>query len=144
MRKTINYTPVGDALLDKSILLAIRIVFLNKHLTSEKKEYVLSKQILRSGTSPGAMIREAKNAETGKDFIHKLSIGQKEIAETLYWLDLLFHTEYLSKKEYESLRKDTIELQKIVRSAILTRKKNLGFKFLLFTAIALTTIYTML
>lgn len=72
----------------KIFLFAILIVNLYKYLTIEKKEYVLSKQLLRSGTNPGAMVREAFNGESDKDFIHKLKIGQKEIGETMYWLEL--------------------------------------------------------
>ncbi len=83
------YKKRRDPLGDKTFLFAIRIVKLHKYLKGEKQEYTLSKQILRSGTSPGAMVREAQNAESGKDFIHKLCIAQKEIAETQYWIELL-------------------------------------------------------
>ncbi|MEO6758780.1 MAG: four helix bundle protein [Saprospiraceae bacterium] len=109
---------------EKSMALAIRIVNLYKYLVLEKKEFVLSKQILRSGTSPGANIREAQNAESTDDFIHKLGIAQKETDETLYWLELLLRTNYLSETEYQSLTEDTTEILKLVRSAILTKKKN--------------------
>lgn len=74
---------------EKSFDFAVRVVNFYKFLISEKKEYVLSKQLLRAGTNPGAMVREAFNAESNKDFIHKLSIGQKEIGETIYWLELI-------------------------------------------------------
>lgn len=94
-------------LLEKSLLFAVRIVRLYKYLVEEKKEFVLSKQLLRAGTCPGAMIREAVNAESNSDFIHKLGIAQKEIAETAYWLELLFRTEYLSENEYKSIAKDS-------------------------------------
>jgi len=82
---------------EKSFAFAIRIVKLYKFLVS-KKETVLSKQLLRCGTSVGANIREAINAESRADFIHKLSTSQKEISETGYWLDLLYNTEYLKEK----------------------------------------------
>lgn len=84
-----------NILKDKSLLFAIRIVNLYKFLLSDHKEYVLSKQVLRSGTSVGAMIREAEFGQSKLDFIHKLSIAQKEINETLYWLELLHKTDYL-------------------------------------------------
>jgi len=109
---------------EKSMALAIRIVNLYKYLVAEKKEYVLSKQILKSGTSPGANIREAQNGESTNDFIHKLGIAQKETDETLYWLELLFRTNYLSESEFQSLSNDTDEVLRLVRSAILTKKKN--------------------
>src|ERR1044072_5761902 len=84
---------------EKSFLFALRVVKLYKHLKTDKKEFVLSKQLLRSGTSIGANIREAKNAESTADFIHKLSIAQKETDETLYWLELLYKSEYLTDNE---------------------------------------------
>lgn len=109
---------------EKSMNLAVRVVNLYKHLVTEKKEYVLSKQLLKSGTSPGANIREAQNGESVPDFIHKLGIAQKETDETLYWLELLHRTKYLSDTEFQSMYQDTDELLRMVRSAILTKKKN--------------------
>ena len=91
----------NDPLSEKSMKLAIRIVNLSRYLNSEKKEFVISRQISRSGTNPGAMVREAKNAESGLDFIHKLGIAQKEVGETQFWLELLFQTEYISKNEFD-------------------------------------------
>ncbi|MBL7737959.1 MAG: four helix bundle protein [Chitinophagaceae bacterium] len=108
---------------DKSFAFAVRVAKLYKHLSESKKEFVLSKQLLRSGTSIGANIREANNAESSADFIHKLAIAQKETDETLYWLELLFSIELLTKKEYDSLYSDANELLKIIRSSILTVKK---------------------
>ena len=78
----------------------------------------MSKQVLRSGTNPGAMIREAANAESAADFIHKLSIAQKETGETLYWLELLFKTDYLNAIEYESISNDVEEIMRLIRSSI--------------------------
>jgi len=104
--------------------LAVRVVHLYKYLVTEKKEYVLSKQLLKSGTSPGANIREAQNGESVADFIHKLGIAQKETDETLYWLELLHCTKYLSDTEFQSMYQDTDEMLRIIRSAILTKKKN--------------------
>ena len=111
---------------DKSFQLAIRIINLRKFLTENKNEFVISKQILRSGTSVGAMVREAMNAESKPDFIHKLSIAQKECDETLYWLELLFETKFLTKKEWESIYNEATEVLKIIRSIIITTKKSLA------------------
>lgn len=115
-----------NILKDKSFLFAIRIVNVYKYLNSEKKEFVLSKQLLRSGTSIGANIREAKNAESGMDFIHKLAIAQKECDETLYWLELLFETKFIAENEFQSILNEAEELLKMLRSSILTKKKNLN------------------
>jgi len=82
----------------------------------------LSQQILRAGTSVGAMIREAEHAESRKDFLHKLNIGLKEINECDYWLDLLFVTDYLNKKMYDSIKKDSGELLKMLIASIKTTK----------------------
>lgn len=79
----------SNILAKKTLEFSIRIVRLFQYLNTEKKEFILSKQLLRSGTNPGAMVREASMAESGLDFIHKLSIAQKEICETRYWLELL-------------------------------------------------------
>ena len=109
---------------EKSFLFAIRIVRLYQQLTEMKKEYVMSKQLLRSGTSIGALVREAQNAESSKDFIHKLSISQKECDESVYWLELLKATEYINEPEFESLKNDATELLKMLRSSIITSKQN--------------------
>jgi four helix bundle protein len=109
---------------DKSFAFAIRIVKLYKHLCESKKEFVLSKQLLRSGTAVGALVREAQNAESKADFIHKLGISQKECDETIYWLELLKETEYLKETEFESINNEAVELLKMLRSAIITSKKN--------------------
>lgn len=110
---------------DKSFAFAIRIVKLNKHLCENKKEFVLSKQLLRSGTAVGALVREAQNAESKADFIHKLGIAQKECDETMYWLELLQETEFINQAEFESIHNEAIELLKMLRSAIITSRKNL-------------------
>lgn len=114
-----------NVLLSKSFVFAIRIIKLYKYLSSDKKEYVLSKQLLRSGTAVGALVREAQNAESKKDFIHKLSIAQKECDETSYWVELLKETEYLNSGEFESIHQNAIELLKIIKSSILTIKQKL-------------------
>lgn len=108
---------------NKSFQFAVRTVNLYKVLLSERKEFVMSKQLLRSGTSVGANVREAVNAQSTADFIHKLSISQKECDETLYWLELLKETNYITETEFESLHNDATELLKIIRSIILTTKQ---------------------
>jgi four helix bundle protein len=108
----------------KSFELAIRGVNFYKYLVAEKKEYIMSKQFLRSVTSVGANVREAVNAQSKPDFIHKLSISQKECDESLYWLELLKETNYISAIEFESIYQQNIEVLKIIRSIIITSKKN--------------------
>jgi len=109
----------------KSFSFAVRIVNLYKYLCDSKKEYVLSKQILRSGTSVGAMIREAEHAESNSDFVHKMAIAQKEINETIYWLELLCETKYISATEFENLNADAVEIIKMLTSSIKTVKQKL-------------------
>ena len=105
--------------------MAIRTVKLFKFLQEEKKEFIMSKQILRAGTNPGAMVREAANAESRMDFVHKLGIAQKETGETQYWLELLHATNYINDVEFESFYQDTDEVMRLLRSSILTKKKNI-------------------
>jgi four helix bundle protein len=114
-----------NPLKDKSFHFALNIVKLYKLLTEEKREYIMSKQLLRSGTSIGANIREGQNAQSKPDFIHKFSIAQKECDETLYWLELLHQSEYLEEKEFTSIHSDATELLKMLRSSILTTKQNI-------------------
>lgn len=106
---------------EKSFLFAIEIVGLYKVL-AERKEFVLSKQVLRSGTSIGANIREAEHAQSKADFIHKLSISLKEANETEYWLDLLYETKYINQIEFEYIKPKIIELLKLLTSIINTSK----------------------
>ncbi|MBP0018793.1 MAG: four helix bundle protein [Cyanobacteria bacterium SBLK] len=113
---------------DKSFAFAIRIVNLNKYLCSNKKEYTLSKQLLRSGTAIGALVREAEQAESKADFIHKLAIALKEANETEYWILLLRETDYLTTKESESILNDLIELLKLLTSIIKTSKQKINKK----------------
>ena len=94
-------------------------------LSAEKKEFVLSKLLLRSGTSIGALVRESEHAESKSDFIHKLAIAQKEANETNYWLELLFQSEYLNQSQFESLYSDLIEINKILASIIISTKRSL-------------------
>ena len=107
---------------DKSFAFALRIVKMYKFLV-DKKEYVLSKQLLRSGTAIGALVREAEHAESKADFIHKMAIAQKEANETDYWIELLFQSQYLDNSEYHSISKDIEELNKILASIIITSKE---------------------
>ncbi|MCL1969607.1 MAG: four helix bundle protein [Bacteroidetes bacterium] len=113
-----------NVLKGKSFTFAIRVVNLYKYLCEDKKEFVLSKQILRCGTSVGAMVREAEYAESIADFIHKMAIAQKEINETIYWLELLKETKYISTKDFESLNIEAIEIIKLITTTIKTSKKN--------------------
>ena len=110
---------------EKSLKFAIRIVNLYKYLCDEKREFVLSKQVLKSGTSVGAMIREAEYAESKTDFVHKMAIAQKESNETIYWLELLQATDYISSVEFESINSDAVEVIKMITSSIKTTKKSL-------------------
>ena len=110
----------------KSFAFAIRIVKLYQFLVDNKKEFILSKQLLRSGTSVGAMIRESEHAESKADFKHKMAIAQKEINETIYWLELLSETGYLSKEQFESINKDAVEIIKLITSIIKSVKSNIN------------------
>lgn len=109
---------------EKTFLLAIEIVELYKYLVEHRKEFVMSKQVLRSGTNPGAMIREAQNAESKKDFIHKLKIAQKEVGETQYWLDLLISTGYIDNTLHSKSYNLSTEVMKMIRSSVMTMSKN--------------------
>lgn len=109
----------------KSFAFAVRIVKLYQYLCEHKKEFVLSKQVLRSGTSVGAMIREAEHAESKADFKHKMGIAQKEINETIYWLELLKETDYLTIEQFENIHTETIEIIKLITSIIKSVKANL-------------------
>lgn len=111
---------------EKALDFAVRIVGLYQYLNTSSSEFVMSKQILRSGTSIGANISEALSAESTSDFIHKLSIALKEVRETLYWLTLLQRTGYLSEIQYQSMMDDCIQLKKILTAIILTSKQKLS------------------
>ena len=107
----------------KSFQFAIRIVNLCKHLRNAKEEYTLSKQLLRSGTSIGANVAEAQQAQSKADFISKLSIALKETTETKYWVRLLATTGYLSEQEYQSIFPDCVEIEKMLTSSVKTAKE---------------------
>ncbi|MBR1666519.1 MAG: four helix bundle protein [Bacteroidaceae bacterium] len=108
----------------KALDFAVRIVNLYKYLCDEKGETVMSKQVLRSGTSIGANISEALGAESKDDFIHKFSVSFKEGNETKFWLMLLHRTSYISDRQFESLMTDCQELRKLMGATIKTAKKN--------------------
>ena len=109
----------------KSKKFAVRIVKLYKYLCNEKSEFVLSKQLLRSGTSIGANIAESECAISEKDFLSKIYIALKECSETIYWLELLYETDYLSLSELESVKSDCIEIKKILSATTKTVKSKL-------------------
>lgn len=106
---------------NKSFDFALRIVKIYQYL-AEKKEFVLSKQLLRSGTSIGALIRESEHAESKADFIHKLSIALKEANESQYWIELLYKSNYVDEKNFKSIQTDIDELLKLLTSIIKTSK----------------------
>lgn len=110
----------------KSKEFAVRIINTFKYLQTEKKEFVLSKQMLRSGTAVGALIKESEFAQSRKDFLNKLYIALKEANETQYWIELLFETEYITKMEFDSLSTDCLELVKILVAITKKMKENLG------------------
>ena len=110
---------------DKSRLFALRIIKLYKYLSEEKKEYVMSKQLLKAGTSIGANVVEAHNAMSKKEFLSKMNISLKETAETEYWIDLLFESEFLTEKEFASVKVDCEEIKKLLVSIIKSTNNNL-------------------
>ncbi len=115
---------MGNVIQEKSKKFAVRIVLLYQAITDDKKEFVMSKQLLRCGTSIGANVREASQAQSKKDFIHKMNIALKEAAETEYWLEILFETNYIPKQEFTNLLSEAKELNKILISIIKTSKNN--------------------
>lgn len=107
---------------DKSYAFALRIIKLYKFLIGEKKEYVLSKQVLRSGTAIGALIKEAEHAQSRADFIHKMNIALKETNETVYWLMLLKDSEYIDESSFNSINTECVEILKLLISIVKTTK----------------------
>lgn len=114
-----------NAIERKSFAFAVRIVRLSQFLREEKREFVLSKQILRSGTSIGANVREAVYAASRKDFINKLHIALKEANETAYWIELLGATEYLTQDMSASIHQDCIELRKLLIQILKSTKERI-------------------
>ena len=113
----------NNVIVGKSKQFAIRIIRLYQHLSTEKKEFTLSKQVLRSGTSIGANVCEGVQAQSRNDFISKMQIALKEASETEYWLELLHETDFISEKEYESIAADCSEVNKILTSIVKTSRK---------------------
>ena len=111
---------MNSVLFEKSKRFAVRIVRLYHYLCEDKKEYIMAKQILRCGTSIGANIAEAQYGITRKDFANKLYIALKECAETHYWLEILFSTDYIDDKQFYSLERDCEELRRMLSSATKT------------------------
>lgn len=117
------YTNIMDNVIEnKSFQFAIRIVRLYKFLCEEKKEYILSKQLLRAGTSIGANITESQQAQSKPDFVSKISIALKEASETKYWIKLLGATEYLSENQTKSILDDCVEIEKILVTILKSAK----------------------
>lgn len=114
-----------NVLKDKSFAFALDCINLYKWLVDQKKEFVMSKQLLRSGTSVGANIREAQNAESKMDFVHKLAIAQKECDESIYWLELLEASAFISDEQSKKHQNQASEILKMLKSSILTTKQNL-------------------
>ena len=114
-----------NILVDKSFKFAVRVVNLYKYLSKDKKEFILSKQLLRSGTSIGANINESQEAQSKADFISKLSISLKEARESKYWIELLKETNYLTDNEADNILDDLIEILKLLISIIKTTKENM-------------------
>ncbi len=112
-------------LTEKTYHFALRVVRAYRYLKEEQNEYVLSKQVLRSGTSVGANCKEAIYAQSTLDFINKLSIALKEASETEYWLDLLHDSQYIDDKSYESIQQECVEIIKLLTSIIKTTKSTL-------------------
>lgn len=110
---------------EKSFAFAVRMVKLSQYLNEEKREFVIAKQLLRSGTSIGANVRESQNAESPADFIHKLHIAQKEADETRYWIEILEATWYITSEEFTSLESDIVQILNLLCSIIKTKKSNL-------------------
>lgn len=115
-----------NILKEKSFYFSLNVIKLYKLISESKKEYVLSKQLLRSGTGIGALIREANNAESKPDFIHKLGMAQKECDESLHWLELLAESDFLTKEQFSKAYQACTEILKIIRISILTTKQNLN------------------
>ena len=113
---------MDNAVYDKSFSFAVRIVKLCKYLQTESKEFILSKQVMRSGTSIGANVAESQQAQSKPDFINKLNIALKEAYETDYWLRLLYETEYINQESFQSVISDCRELEKLLISIIKTAK----------------------
>ncbi len=114
----------GNVIYDKSYEFAVRVVGLYRYLLREHREYILSKQVLRSGTAIGALVREAKFAQSRADFINKMSIALKEANETSCWLDLLYDTDYINQKMHQDINSDINELISLLVTIVKSSKNN--------------------
>lgn len=112
-----------NIVMNKSYAFALRIIKLYKHLIAEQKEYVLSKQLLRSGTAIGALVKEAEHAQSKADFINKMNIALKEANETEYWLMLVKESDYMDEKSFNSIHLDSVELIKLLASIVKSSKE---------------------
>ena len=115
----------GDPAMRKSFAFALRIVKLYQHLSEKKREFVLSKQVLRSGTSIGANLEESRGAQSSSDFQAKISIAYKEARETSYWLRLLYASKYLTERQFNSVHNDCEELIRILAATQLTMREKI-------------------
>ena len=136
LRPKLNYKPSdimlkreNNILLTKVDAYSDRIIRLYKYLKDVEKEFILSKQLLRSGTSIGANIAESQSAQSSADFIHKLEVALKEAKETHYWLEKLLVGEYINEVGYKSMSNDNIEIIKLLTSIIITKKRNMRSGF---------------
>ncbi|HHW80654.1 MAG TPA: four helix bundle protein [Bacteroidales bacterium] len=114
-----------SVVMNKSYAFALRVVKLYKYITIEKKEYVLSKQLLRSGTAIGALIKEGEHAQSKADFLNKMNVALKEANETEYWIQLLRDSEYISIKQSISILEDVLEIIRLLTSIVKTTKGTL-------------------
>ena len=128
MENVNKYHAKPNPIKDKSFAFALRIVKLTRDLRDDKHEYVLSKQLLRCGTSVGALVREAEHAESKADFIHKMAIALKEANETDYWIDLLHQSELIGDTSSDSIKPDIVELIKLLTSIIKTMRERIAGK----------------
>lgn len=117
----------GNVIITKSVEFAVRIAKLYRYLTEQKHEYVMSKQLLRAGTSIGANAFEAVDGQSKADFISKMNIALKEANETMYWLTVLHRADILSDSEFESINKDAVEIKKILTSIVKNSKETNNF-----------------
>jgi four helix bundle protein len=109
---------------NKSFAFAVRVIKLARFLQSEKREYVLSKQVIRCGTAIGAMVRESEHAESKSDFVHKMNVALKEANETLYWLELLQAADLIDQASFESIACDNVEILKLLAAIVKTSKES--------------------
>ena len=119
-----GYMAQNSLIEERTFLFALRIVKACRYLRNQHKEYVISKQLLKSGTSVGAMMREAKYAQSRADFVNKTSIALKEANETLYWIELLYRSDYFDEKSFQSIHQEANEITSILASIVKTTKDN--------------------